>query len=609
MTTPPTNQHPTGVAPPRYGGSGSVDGALRREAEARAQTHAADTSQMLDTLSPEQVRVVLHELRVHQIELEMQNEELRRAHAELDATQARYFDLYDLAPVGYCTISESGLILQANLTAASLLGLARQALIRQPIFRFVLKADRATYHLHHKQLFDTRETQSCELRMVKNDGASVWINMVASIALDSDGLSVHRVMLIDVTERKRMEEALLEKNDELAQAKRVADKANLAKSEFLSSMSHEFRSPLNAILGFAQLLESGSPPPTPSQMARIAQILKAGWYLLELVNEILDLAVIESGKVSMVLEPLALSEVMLDCQGMVDPQLQNSDIHISYPAADEPHFVSADRTHLKQVLLNLISNAVKYNRAGGTVAVTCSLRHANRLRISVRDTGLGLYEDQLAQLFQPFNRLGQEAGAVKGTGIGLVVSKRLVALMGGEIGVQSTVGVGSVFWVELDRFESPQAPQAPQSSATQASDVHMRTLLYVEDNRANMALIAELIALRPDMRLLCAVDGLRGIALARSQQPDVILMDINLPGISGLDALKILRSDPLTRHIPVLALSADAMERDIRNGLAAGFMAYVTKPIKLSAFMLALDQALVLASLQADRTKQGDAAP
>ena len=170
-------------------------------------------------------------------------------------------------------------------------------------------------------------------------------------------------------------------------AKRVADKANLAKSDFLSSMSHEFRSPLNAILGFAQLLESGSPPPTPSQMARIAQILKAGWYLLELVNEILDLAVIESGKVSMVLEPLALSEVMLDCQGMVDPQLQNSDIHISYPAADEPHFVSADRTHLKQVLLNLLSNAVKYNRAGGTVAVTCSLRHANSLRISVRDTG------------------------------------------------------------------------------------------------------------------------------------------------------------------------------------------------------------------------------
>ncbi|MDO8772551.1 MAG: ATP-binding protein, partial [Burkholderiaceae bacterium] len=385
-----------------------------------------------------------------------------------------------------------------------------------------------------------------------------------------------------------------------------------AKSDFLSSMSHELRSPLNAILGFAQLMESGSP--SPSQRASIEQILQAGWYLLELINEILDLALIESGKLSLSLEPISLPEVLLDCQAMIEPQAQKSGIHISFPQFDRPCFVSADRTRMKQVLVNLLSNAIKYNRVGGTIDVRCSADTPERLRISVQDTGEGLSPDKLAQLFQPFNRLGQESSTEEGTGIGLVVSKRLVELMGGEIGVQSTVGVGSVFWIELDLADASQPgadadeePLALLQARVQPGAV-LRTLLYVEDNRANMQLVEQLIARRPDMRLLSAGDALRGIALARSQQPQVILMDINLPGISGLQALAILRDDPATRHIPVLAISANAMPRDIEKGLAAGFFRYLTKPIRINEFMEALDMGLELDETMSSGDELGEKA-
>ncbi len=388
---------------------------------------------------------------------------------------------------------------------------------------------------------------------------------------------------------------------QLESAKEVAEKANLAKSEFLSSMSHELRSPLNAILGFAQLMESGSPPPTPSQKASLDQILNAGWYLLELINEILDLALIESGKLSLSLESISLSEVLLDCQAMIEALAQKKGISISFPQFDFPYLVHADRTRLKQVLINLLSNAIKYNRPGGSVEVTCSINKAERMRISVMDTGPGLSPENLAQLFQPFNRLGQEGKAEEGTGIGLAMSKRLVELMGGEIGVQSTVGAGSVFWFDLNlATELPLEAAADDLNALHQAQAQpgaaLRTLLYVEDNRANLQLVEQIIARRPGMRLLSAADGVRGVALARINQPDVILMDINLPGIGGLQALKILREDPVTARIPVLAISANAMPRDIEKGLAAGFFRYLTKPIKIDEFMEALDLALEVAA-------------
>jgi len=404
-------------------------------------------------------------------------------------------------------------------------------------------------------------------------------------------------------ERERLDRALRDKNTELEAARAAADKANLAKSEFLSGMSHELRSPLNAILGFAQLMESGTPLPTPSQKASIDQILRAGWYLLELINEVLDLALIESGQLSLSREPVSLADVLQDCQTLMAPAALKKDVSLHFVPLALPCFVSADHTRLKQVVINLLSNAIKYNRHGGSVTVSCSERLMGRVRLSVQDTGEGLSPDNVAQLFQPFNRLGKEDSDEEGTGIGLVVSKRLVEQMDGAMGVVSTVGAGSVFWVELALIGAPQFSDVaaemrlPQITPT-VNGERVRTLLYVEDNRANMELVRQLIARRPDLRLFGAEDAMRGITLAREHQPDVILLDINLPGINGLQALKILQEDESTQHIPVLALSANAMPRDIERGLAAGFLRYLTKPIRVAEFMDALDAGLALAQTQ-----------
>jgi signal transduction histidine kinase/CheY-like chemotaxis protein len=398
-------------------------------------------------------------------------------------------------------------------------------------------------------------------------------------------------------ERERLDQALQDQNAELESAKLVAEKANLAKSDFLSSMSHELRSPLNAILGFAQLMESDSPPPTPSQKESIGQILQAGWHLLKLINEILDLARIESGRLSLSPEPLSMAEIMLECHAMIESQAQKRGIGMTFPPLDIPHFVHADRTRVKQVLINLLSNAIKYNKAGGTVVVDCFASSPERIRISVKDTGEGLTPEKLEQLFQPFNRLGQESRAEEGTGIGLVVAKQLTELMGGAIGVESTVGVGSVFWFELTANDAPlQAVGEVEPAAVVQPQLpngaRMRILLYVEDNPANLKLVEKLVARRPDLHLLTAVTGHHGIKLARDSQPEMILMDINLPDISGIEVMKILREDPATAHIPIVALSANAMPHDIEKGLEAGFFRYLTKPIKVNEFMDTLDVAL-----------------
>jgi signal transduction histidine kinase/CheY-like chemotaxis protein len=451
-----------------------------------------------------------------------------------------------------------------------------------------------------------------ELTYIRKDGSRFpAVVSVTALRDAQDGIIGYLLIGTDNTarkqieaERKLLDQALKEKNIELEGAKSAAEKANLAKSEFLSSMSHELRTPLNAILGFAQLLETGSPPPSGVQKRGIDQILQAGWYLLSLINEILDLALIESGKLSLLPETVIMTEVMNECRAMIEPQAKQRDITVSFPSVDDRYFVTADRTRVKQILINLLSNAIKYNRLGGTVSVECASSAPGRLRIRVIDAGEGLSPEKLAQLFQPFNRLGQETTAVEGTGIGLVVSKRLVELMGGAIGAESTVGAGSVFWIELNLTTAPDTGTRPaeQAQVTPVPALHgakMQTLLYVEDNPANLMLVEDLIARRPDIRLLAARDGNLGILLARESVPDVILMDINLPGINGFTALGILAADPLTAHIPVIALSANAMARDIERGLGAGFFRYLTKPIRVNEFMDTLDLALLVAKAKA----------
>ena len=493
------------------------------------------------------------------------------------------------------TTDPAGIITDVNKQMEALTGCTRDELIGAPFKNFFTDPDRAEAGI--KRVLSGSKVTDYELTACARDGKETVVSYNATTFHDRDRkLQGVFAAARDVTERKRFERTLQENNTELERARAAAEKANLAKSDFLSSMSHELRSPLNAILGFAQLMNSDSPPPTPSQATSIDQILIAGWYLLELINEILDLAQIESGKLALSREPTSLADVMLECQAMIEPQGEKRGIKMTFPHSGTPYFVDADRTRLKQVLINLLSNAIKYNQPNGTVVVDCTRNTPERVRVSVADTGAGLPPEMLQQLFQPFNRLGQERSTEEGTGIGLVMSKRLVEMMGGIIGVDSTVGLGSVFWFELNSASEPQLETDLTQSLVAKAQIQrgapLRTLLYVEDNPANLKLIEQLIARRPDIRLLSARDGNTGIQLARANEPALILMDINLPGISGIEALKILREDPATAHIPVIALSANAMPRDIEKGLQAGFFRYLTKPIKISEFMDTLEAAL-----------------
>jgi PAS domain S-box-containing protein len=434
------------------------------------------------------------------------------------------------------------------------------------------------------------EGRTRELLEVANQSREELLIVINKQRLSEAELDQHRYHLETLVD---------ERTGELARSKNLAEAANLAKSTFLSSMSHELRTPLNAILGFAQLLDAGSPPPSDSQRTKLQHIIKAGWYLLELINEILDLAVIESGKMALSHEAVSLVKVIRECQVMIDPQAQKHHVQINYLPFDPTWFAYADHTRVKQVLINLLSNAVKYNRAYGSVEVQCTVTE-ERIHVSIKDTGEGLSADKVAHLFEAFNRLGQEAGAEQGTGIGLVVTRKLVQMMGGEIGVESKVGVGTTFWFELLRHLTPQPAAgtgntkptkfAPQARATTA----LRTLLYVEDNPASLTLVEKIIADHTPMRLLSAGDGSLGVALASAHLPDIILMDINLPGISGIEAMTILRQNPATKHIPIIALTANAMHDDIEIGLEAGFFRYLTKPIKINELLQSLDEALEL---------------
>jgi PAS domain S-box-containing protein len=497
------------------------------------------------------------------------------------------------------TTDPRGIITDVNKQMEALTGCTRDELIGAPCKNYFTDPERAEAAI--KLVLSEKKVSDYELTACARDGKKTDVSYNATTFYDRDRtLQGVFAAARDVTERKRGEQALVETNVELEAAKSAAETANLAKSDFLSSMSHELRSPLNAILGFAQLMESAAPEPSDSQKESIAQILRAGWHLLDLINQVLDLAVIESGKVSMSLEPVSLAEVMSECQAMMEPEAQQRGVTMTFPRFPDATFVRADRTRLKQIFINLISNAIKYNKQHGTVVVDCITNNRESKRISVSDTGAGLSAEKLAQLFQPFNRLGQEAGGVAGTGIGLVVTKQLAELMGGALGVESIAGKGSVFWCELPSTTAPRvavehSEVVVPAEALAPTAARMRTVLYVEDNPANMKLVEQLIARRSDIRLLTAVNGTLGVEVARTSLPTVILMDINLPGMSGVDAFRLLRGDPATALIPVVALSANAMPRDIQATLDAGFFRYLSKPIKVKEFMDTLTAAFTLA--------------
>lgn len=418
----------------------------------------------------------------------------------------------------------------------------------------------------------------------KPEGLYVSVN--ARPLHDDDGNQRGGVAVIhDITSTRRSEKLLLK-------AKLEADRANRAKSEFLSRMSHELRTPLNSILGFAQVLEMGGLE--PGQSGPVEQILKGGRHLLTLINEVLDVARIESGRMALSLEPVLVAEVMQEALDLVRPLGAQRDIAIEETASGAA-YVMADRQRLRQVLLNLLSNAIKYNVEGGKVSVACGTNQENAVRITVSDTGPGMTAEQCEKLFRPFERLVGDSSAVEGTGLGLALSKGLVEAMKGAIGVDSAPGNGSTFWIDLIAAERPEHgwQDLDGNPLTEPAAVESRRLvLYIEDNPANLELMKRIVSLREGVAMLSAAQGRWGVELARVHRPDLVLLDLHLPDMPGLEVLRELRAGEDTRGIPVVVVSADATSRHTQELLDAGAQSYLTKPLDIPSMLRLLDETL-----------------
>ena len=367
--------------------------------------------------------------------------------------------------------------------------------------------------------------------------------------------------------------------------------ANQAKTEFLASMSHELRTPLNAVIGFGQMLEMDQPRTLTADQQEYAQyIVKSGHHLLALISEVLDLAGIESGHLKLSVETVNADALIIDVLKTMGPVASKSGIRLTHDTSDWQPSVQADVQRFRQVLLNLVSNAIKYNKPNGSVTVRL-FKYEGRARIEFSDTGLGISEPLWPKIFMPFERLGHESSEIEGAGIGLALSKRLVEAMDGRIGFESSLGVGSPFWIDLALSET-----ALRDPLDESADMRLTaggySLLYVENNPSNLRLMEHLIGTQPNVQMYSAPSGGLGLELARARRPDVIVLDLNLPGMSGFDILKHLKSTPETWNTPVLALTAAAMPNDVKRGLAAGFFRYITKPLDVNAFLTAIEDAL-----------------
>jgi PAS domain S-box-containing protein len=479
---------------------------------------------------------------------------------------------------GILVYRESGPCVFANEAMARLAGSTVELLLKQN-FREVSTWKSAGLYEPALATLSDGVLRVREYHLVTSFGKEAWFE--ASFARFTRAGENHLLLMAnDITQRKQAESELIRTRDQ-------AEQASKAKSAFLARMSHELRTPMNAILGFCQVLEM-EPRLDRELRGFVGEIHRAGDHLLEMINDLLDLSRIESGKLAFAVEATPLRPLVERAMQIVQPMLAAQQIDMHKPDVPDLH-VLADAARLRQVLINLLSNAIKYNRPGGRVDIECRQLADERLQLRVTDTGPGLSTAQISKLFRPFERLGAEFGAVDGAGIGLALSKQLSELMGGELGVESTPGQGSTFWIELPQLKLASKTAAAPPTSEQGAKLRV---LYVEDNPANLRVVEAMLRRQPWLQLLSATTGEDGLELARRVKPDVVMLDIQLPGISGYEVLAALQDDPGTRGIPVIALSADAMPLDIETGLKAGFRRYLTKPVKTSELLEAIAAAM-----------------
>lgn len=522
-------------------------------------------------------------------ELRREIAERNQAQQALAESEARLRSIVDHLPLGVMFLDASGRVLEISPRLCELLGRSAEHL------RGLSLADLA----HPEEVTDLQEERRRllrgqaevarrELRLL--DGRGRWLPMkVSATALRTPEGRVQRLLAVveDISDHLRLQASEL--------ALQQAEAANRAKSEFVSRMSHELRTPLNAMIGFAQLLGlDRGPRLAPHQQEWTQQIQRAGWHLLEMINETLDLARIEAGAVQLVLQPVELAPLVSACRAMVGKAAQERQVQVHENLAADAPAVLADATRLKQILTNLLSNAVKYNSEGGSVTISARRDVGGQVLVGVQDTGLGMSAEQLDSLFQPYNRLGREHSGVEGTGIGLVISRRLSELMDGTLEVHSAPGEGSTFWLRLPAASAPAAAAAAagETVTDEPPPYRLRRVHYVEDNETNVEVMRGIMAQRPQVRLEVSTMGLDGLSAIRAKRPDLILLDMQLPDISGLELLRHLKGDETLAEVPVIVVSADATASRMQEALTLGALHYVTKPVNVARFLHLLDEVL-----------------
>jgi PAS domain S-box-containing protein len=515
--------------------------------------------------------------------------ERARTEAALRESEQRFRNILDHVPIGVIYTDLAGRIKESNPKLREMVGYSAEELAAMSAADLAHPQDRMAFiELSLRLVRGDLSTFRRQNRFVAKDGRTVWVQVGVSLLKDPQGRPLRLVGVVeDITEHLKLQDA--------ERARESAEAANRAKSEFVSRMSHELRTPLNAMLGFAQLLELDRQTPlSPHQVEWTSQIQQAGWHLLHMINDTLDLSRIESGSLKLNLQPVPVSQVVEATRSLVEQEAQRRSLRIEQQLDPEAPALLGDVTRVKQILTNLLSNAVKYNVSGGRVLIASRRVSAQMVEIEVRDTGLGMNEHQMAELFQPFNRLGRE-GYGEGTGIGLVISRRLAELMGGSLEAESRAGAGSSFRLVLPVASAQsQHIELPDISLDEGlpPEYRQRVVLYVEDNETNAEVMRGITAQRPQVRLHVAPTGREGLAAAHRLRPHLLLLDMHLPDIDGLDLLRRLKDDPQTADVPVVVVSADATSARIDEALASGAAHYITKPVNVADMLALLDELL-----------------